>query len=439
MNTILTPSDELLLAKLGIEPSHLPTTILPEKIDDYIAAINWLTDYKPKSDTSSLEQVHGYLEAIHHLCKVQADKLINFLLAIPITTVDSVVEKLPLPLCDYLTFKGLYRNLLEISNEIISSFSKGETDLNSVFILKARALEGSGLLKDAQDIYEKVGLQSVPDSANHIEATACLGMCQIQAGLYQIGVSNVHKALILIESFLDVNADLKSRLRFVELKADIFNNLAYFEMSQSNFEKSIKLYLEVFEIRKANKIVYKLVDPLVHQGILLRRIGEYNRAILRLTEAREKAREVKDEQAMTWIAHHMAWVLLNQGNVLLAEEQGNISLDGYKKVENKRGISDSYEQLGFIYLAQDRIKDAKENFELAYTIRKEIGNRHGLASSMLGLALYYWHKRQYLEFAKFLINGFKQYYQIGVFNRARLLRILNLAYVWTIGKKNWTM
>ena len=58
---------------------------------------------------------------------------------------------------------------------------------------------------------------------------------------------------------------------------------------------------------------------------------------------------------------------------------------------------------------------------------------------MLGLALYYWHKRQYLEFAKFLINGFKQYYQIGVFNRARLLRILNLAYVWTIGKKNWTM
>jgi tetratricopeptide (TPR) repeat protein len=438
MNTFLTPSDELLLAKLGIEPSHLPTVVSLEKIDDYIAAINWLTDYKPKPDASSLEQVQGYLEAIHHLCKVQADKLINFLLTIPIT-VDSGVDFFSLPLCDYLTFKGLYRNLLEISNEIISSFSKGETGLNSVFILKARALEGNGLLKDAQDIYEEVGLKSVTGSANHIEATARLGMCQIQAGLYQIGVSNVQKALISIESFLDANADIKSRLRFLDLKTDIFNNLAYVEMNQCNFEKSIKLYLEVFESRKANKIIHKLVAPLVHQGILLRRIGEYKGAILRLSEAREKAREVKDEQAMTWIAHHLAWVLLNQGNVLLAEEQGNISLEGYKKVEDKRGISDSYEQLGFIYLAKDKFKKAKIFFELAFNIRNEIGNRHGIASCTMGLALSCWHNKQYLEFTKFLIQGFQQYYQIRVLNRARLLRILKLAYVWTIGKRNWTI
>jgi tetratricopeptide (TPR) repeat protein len=350
-----------------------------------------------------------------------------------------VVENFSLPLCDYLLFKKLYTNLIIISNEIISYLSNKKTDLNSVFLLKAKALEGRGLLKEAQSLYEKVCFQSEAESLENIEATTRLGINQVYAGSYEVGMLSIQKMLIDIEKFIDFNPKSQANLKLLELKTDIFNTLAYAAMNYCEFEKSISLYSELLKIIRENKLFHKLVIPLVYQGILYRRIGDYHRAFFRLTEAREQARQVNDEQAKTWIAHHLAWVLLNQGNFILAEDQCIFSLEGYKKIDNRGGIADNYEQLGFIHIAQGKINAAIDNFDLAFKIRDEMGNRHGTASCMLGLAFSSWQDKRYLDFMKFLIQGFNQYYKIGVLNYSRFFRMLKLAYVWTIGKKKWTM
>jgi len=68
----LTPSGELVLEKLGINPHHLSTDFpTREQRLQYRAVVQWLTDYKPKSDATNLEKVRGYLEAFHHLCQVE--------------------------------------------------------------------------------------------------------------------------------------------------------------------------------------------------------------------------------------------------------------------------------------------------------------------------------------------------------------------------------
>ncbi|MEG4408813.1 tetratricopeptide repeat protein [Microcoleus sp. MON2_D5] len=66
------PSGELIVEKLGINPHDLPAQFpTREQRLQYRAVVQWLTDYKPKSDASNLEKVRGYLEAFYHLCEVE--------------------------------------------------------------------------------------------------------------------------------------------------------------------------------------------------------------------------------------------------------------------------------------------------------------------------------------------------------------------------------
>lgn len=434
----LTAPGELVLASLDVElTAPTLTEISHEKLAHYIAIKQWLKKYKPKSDASALEQVQGYLEVLHHLCELKVWKPIKLVFNIPIS-INTQALSFSLPLYEYLFFKGLISSLLESSQEIINSFQDPGRDSSFILILNARALFSYNRLA-ACNLLDQIILSLPSTSEDYLEATAHLGICQIQAGAYQEGIINLQKALIIIANLINGKSVENKQIKLIKLKSDIIENIAYSEMSYSRFNEAIKWYTAALNQKKQNKIIHKLVGPLVHLGILHRRMGDYNRAIVYLTEAISEAQKIQDENALTWIAHHLAWVFLNQGKPLLAEEQCKISLEGYKKMESQSGIADAYEQLGFVNIAKGEFEAADENFEMALNIREAIGNRHGVASCTMGLALAAWHKRQFLNFIKFLIQGFKGYHKIGVLNRVRFLRMLKLAYVWTVGKLNWTM
>lgn len=72
MENNLTPSGDLILEQLGINPHNLSADFPTRKQRlQYRAVVQWLTDYKPKLDATNLEKVKGYLEAFHHLCQVE--------------------------------------------------------------------------------------------------------------------------------------------------------------------------------------------------------------------------------------------------------------------------------------------------------------------------------------------------------------------------------
>ena len=90
MTISIIPPSELILAELGINSPYLSELPL-NKLDHYIAVINWLTDYKPRPDDSNLEKVLGYLEAFHHLCEVEAWEQASKILFIRLNTPTSEV------------------------------------------------------------------------------------------------------------------------------------------------------------------------------------------------------------------------------------------------------------------------------------------------------------------------------------------------------------
>lgn len=433
-----TAPGELVLAKLGIDITALSSAeISHEKLAHYIAIKQWLKKYKPSPNASALEQVRGYLEVLHHLCELPTWEPIQFIITISVS-INAQASSFSLPLNEYLIFKGLVSNLLESCQEIINIFQDRGYDLSSILLLKARAISDFDR-PGACNLIQQVISQLPSSSEKYVEAIAHLGIRQVYAADYQTGILNIKQALPLLDELLNSNFSSEDRLRMINLKSDTLEALAFSAMSQSQFDEAIHLYSETFKLRKDNQLVYKIVSPLVHLGILNRRKENYEGAIAYLNEALVEAKNIQDENAMRWIAHHLAWVFLNQGKPLLAEEQCKISLDGYKKMEAESGVADSYEQLGFIYIAKGEIEAALEPLEKALNIRKAIGNRHGTASCLMGLALAAWHSRQYLKFIKFLLQGFNAYYQIGVLNRVRFVKIIKLAYVWTVGRLNWTM
>ena len=117
MNSV-TQSGELLLEQLGINSHNLraqfPTC---EQRCQYRAVVNWLTDYKPKSDATNLEKVRGYLEAFYHLCEVEdwhrGSEIIFTRLDTP--TNDELHSQLSL--------WGYYREQIELYNRILGKLS----------------------------------------------------------------------------------------------------------------------------------------------------------------------------------------------------------------------------------------------------------------------------------------------------------------------------
>ncbi|MGB3207276.1 MAG: tetratricopeptide repeat protein [Crinalium sp.] len=430
---------ELTLADLGMNLTVSPTIEISHwELAHCIAIEHWLTEYQPKYGASSLEQVRGYLETLHHLCQLQEIKQIRLILSIPVR-INPPNIKLAIPFYEYLLYQGLSRELLEISQDILTSIPSIANDLDDIIMLKGRALSAiSDRTQSACSLFKNLILQSLPNSYTHIEATARLGMNQVSLGLYQEGIENLENSLKLITDFFNNQQLTTLDLKIQDLGTDVRETLALYALNNNNFDRAIELYKQVIVSREKQGLTHKLITPLGHLGVIYRRLAEYQQSIEYLEAAKIKSQEINHPNASTWIEHHLGYTLLNQGNIVNAEELCQKSLAGYIKLQDKRGIADCYEQLGLICLSQQKIKQAEEKFQEALKLRQSVGNLHGTASSLNKLAFIFWHKRQYLKFIIFALRSVNFYIKLGILNSVRFKRMMKLVYVWTIGKRNWT-
>ncbi len=427
----LSLNNESLLKDMGIYPNTLTTDYPVQELDRYIGIVNWLTLYKVKFGSSVFERIKNYKEVIHLLCQLQEWEKIQIVLCryFPINS------NISLPLYEYFLFNELSGELLTITQEILSSLKETKHDLTFAKLLKARAMSRiSNQIDEARLLLEELFNNSLVGTEIHIQSLAYLGIRQVNSGLYQEGIENLKSALVKADEL-----ESESTLKIKELKTDILENLAFYEMNIGNFQEAIKLYSNVIKLREDLGLFHKIIGSLTHQGIISRKIGKYDEARLFLEIAKNRAIEIESESQLVWISHHLAYVLLNQGNLDMSEELCKSSIKGYQKFDNQWGLSDCYEQMGLIYLAQKEFSKAEEYFRLSLNIRETIGNRHGSASSTLDLALTFWNMLDFPKAIFYILKGFYLYYKLGILTPIRFYRMLKLAFVWTLGNRKWTM
>lgn len=432
-NSIFTKKQNLLEFGINIEYTKLRKPRW--KGSHYRAIINWLIDYEPENSTSDFERVKGYIEALYHLAEVQNYKSIDLILNKAIKL--GVDNEIALPLFDYLIYIGSSQKLLDVVQEVTDKFSHSELiQLDFLAFLKVKAVSGVGNLTEAcklcNELYEKLS----PEDEIYIEVLAYLGDYQIQSGKYYEGEKNLLKALLVLNELRNKEQQTNRKLKLLRIRAKVYESLAFYYMNCSRFQDALAMYSKVSEMRKESGDYHQLISPLVHRGIILRKMKFYNEAISCLMEAQSKAKDLQDKNGIIWSSHHLGWVFIDCQKLAPAELKCKEALEGYKLRGDQRGISDSYEQMALIYLAKDEIYKSEQSIQLAINIRENIGNQHGIASCRMSLALISWRKRHYWKSFKYLVLGLQGYYKIGVLNRVRLFRLFNLSYIWTLGRRN---
>ncbi|MBD2482703.1 lipopolysaccharide assembly protein LapB [Planktothrix sp. FACHB-1365] len=432
-------SIDLILEQLNIDSAFFKTLPRFQRMN-YIATVRFLRGYKTHPDEQSSQKVKNSLEALYHLCTIPewvlTDSTIITIFELPIAINPSTTNLL-LPLSEYLFFKGSYQTLLGVTQEIIDSLKTSSKILNDILLLKAITL--SSLNQNPTQVFQilqEISATSHPQSLQHIKANCHLAMYQVSLGNYQDGIRNLKKWLVIVDENLKHQNLAQSDFQLDDIKTGMLEILAHYEMNASHFDQALEIYDQVINLRKKLGLIHRIITPQVHQGIILRRKRQYDQGIKVLQNAQEKAKQINYIQAEVFIAHHLAYIYLNQGNLIEAKKLAIVAFEGYKKAENYQGISDCYEQLGLINLAENKCEQAIQNFKIALEMRQASLNRHGTASCLLDLALAYWHKKQIMKSIFFLIKGLQSYAQLGILNRVRFMRMLKIAYSWTLGKQN---
>lgn len=459
--------------RTGLSKEFICSLEVSPNRSNYRAALNWLSQAKKFAlDMNESQQVQGFISAITHLCEVD-----NPAASIEIL-IQTTTPTLPnLPLYEYLLCKGQSKQLSIIIDKILNLIRNETIDKKILKIIKARAFDSLGDRGIAIQLYEDVCSRSNLESREYLEAYSRLAISQIQTGRYQAGIANLDRALSNIKAINKGNPD--SFLTAIE--SDLVENLAFYQMNIGRFDQALVLYDKVIHLRESIDAQSKLAFPLAHKGIVLRKSAisrkcliqilvinilyslnipwlpkflkqnfcsrfkqiidqNYKNAENALNRAYELCEELEDNNSKSWIAHHLAWAIINRGESDLAEDKSITALNCYKAVEDRRGISDCYEQLGRIYLTKDKfdLQQAESYFKQSLQIRQDIKNYHGVASSTLNFSFLYWHQGLHYKSLDFLKKAMQAHYKIGMLNTNRIFANLALFSVWTVGDRDWT-
>ncbi|TVP60086.1 MAG: tetratricopeptide repeat protein [Nodularia sp. (in: Bacteria)] len=440
MKTTVLMSADFILAKLNINPNSkiLYSQVTESELDDYISIINWIKNYKPNSNAQDIDQVKGYTEAIYYLCTLQKFQSIEYLLSINITIVNNSLS-LPLSLSEYLLFRGLERQLMDVCDEIIDYFLNTENNLTRIYMLRAKAQAGIANTRQAAcDFFQELCVNIDKSSEYYIEAAANLAIAQVYSGEYKQGREKLYYYLN------ELGKNSNSSKNITDIKSDILEHLAWIAINSSNFKDAIHFYNETIEIREEYGLLHKLISPLLHQGVIQRKLKNYDKAVTYLEKAKEIAQAFGTERQTEWVEHHLAYVLLNQGKYNLAESLCLSCIDRAiqeqgSSIYGNSGIPDYYEQLGLIKLAQRKIDEAIKYLEMSRDLRMTLHNKHGVASSLQHLSIALWNKKNYIKSIKTFCTALKLFNQMRILNMSRFWRTINLVLEWTIGKRRKTM
>jgi tetratricopeptide (TPR) repeat protein len=444
---------------------------------EYKAVLNWLKQAKRNSynKDSNFGKSMCCVEAIYHLSQVQ-----EYEISLHILKVESEISTnyiLSMPFYEYLLYHGEGQKVLKIVKVLLEGINSNSNEMFFLRMLKAKASESLGQRALAVQIYQDIYKNEPYQSNHYIEALARFASCQIQMGQYQSGVKILENTLKIIAH---VDQD-NSNIFLNDIKHNLIEEMAFYKMNIGSFNEAYALFGLVIKHRQLSDNIIKIVSPLGHQGIILRKSAipklqllkillvntfrllglnsfanflytklckpsrfdveqNYKKAEDLLQQASDVCDKTDGENAKAWIAHHLSWVLINDRKSYLAKVQANIAINQYEINGDERGMSDCHEQLGRIYLTNDNMNLQKAEFHLNQSLRMRlsISNPHGVASSILSLSFLYWHKKEYLKACHFLIKSAEAHRKINMLSAVRIFALLTLFSVWTVGDRDWT-
>jgi tetratricopeptide (TPR) repeat protein len=351
MTTNLTIPGELLLTKLGINPSNLVADFPANKLDQYIAVVNWLKKYKSKSDTTNLEKVKGYLEAFYYLGNVKDWERATTLILVPI---DITPNK---ELHELLNFWGEYREQIKLYEQIID---KVELSLKIKFTnCLAKAYYDLGD-NDSAEIEHNNALEFALQINN-----------QQQQGLALRGLGktcyrgDLNKARIYFEQQLEIARAIDDKEQLIMAK----HNITQVRLDSPKTQDSLSLYKDIIEQRlEALKLCQEINDRkseaivLTGLGDCYVRLGDNSRARNYYSQAKQIYEEIQDSRSIRSLNHEFGLVCFEESrfeeSVLYFKQYVSFCEKEFEEQYNSQRLMESYKHLSQVLNIINRSEEA---------------------------------------------------------------------------------
>lgn len=282
-----------------------------------------------------------------------------------------------------------------------------------VYFSAYRANWGLGNWDEAyQHILQAVKESDLLPTAEHANMLRFLGSLQLNRGNYREALDTFAQAKVIFQSIQDKVGETSVT----------FEEAAYY-LNITQYPKAFKLYSEILEFELAQ---YKQPsdNTLLMMGVITRRLKRFEESIRYLNQLFARGEANKNKSVCGTAAHHLAWTYLEEDKVAKAKELGEMALTIYDSIKDIRGASDAYEQLGLIAVINKHYDEGRRLYEQSVTIRNQLGNQHGLASSLRRLAKLNLIQARFGMAISYLFQSLAVYKRIGMLSPGRIRKFI---------------
>jgi len=296
------------------------------------------------------------------------------------------------------------RSLHNITLKYVDISIRAARDLGQspgwIYLLGYRANWALGLWDNAL-MFAVLATKSVEtDSHDQAVALQALGTAQLNRGDYSNALQIFAKSRKIYHRMRDSRGEMA-------INAE---EAAYY-LNKAEYRTAYQRYYSVMEFELNNE--HQISDhTLLMMGVISRRLKKYAEAFDYLYKLAKRANVNHSRSSVAVAAHHVSWVLIDQGQYAQAKEYAEFAKAIFGDINDPRGTSDADEQLGLIALAMGEYDKAQSLLEHSLAVRKEIGNQQGYASSLHRMAKLNFMQAQFPLGINYLLQSLFLYYKI---------------------------
>ncbi len=189
-------------------------------------------------------------------------------------------------------------------------------------------------------------------------------------------------------------------------------------LTWSNREKNPDLALAFAKkgiaIAREHKINKPLTQLYGFTGVIYQHYKDQTeKAIPFYHESLKVSIQENDSSQLGYVYNNLGDAFYKIGNVPLAEEYANKSMEVFQSLNHTKGIAYSYINIGFVNRIQENYEKALSSFRKAIEIRETINDSVGIASATLELGRTYKAKGEYDEAMKYFRKSLELHREIN--------------------------
>src|SRR5579884_466601 len=256
-------------------------------------------------------------------------------------------------LAPYCHWRGIDAEFLKWCQVGLKACERLQRNPGKLLLICAETQKNLGLwAASIKHIHAALEASQGEDEKVYAQAILFLGTLQLNRGDYSQALKTFNKAERLLMLLNDVQ-------RLDTIRKEI----AAYYLNKSAFDKALTLYEKIAQ-RELRSEAREVSDhTLLMFGVVYRKKKDFRQASIYLQQLLERCEVRQNRNTQATVAHHLGWLALDLGDTSNAHRLSGQALALYQETGDERGVSDVYEQLGCIYIAEGRIKEALSHLE----------------------------------------------------------------------------